>query len=128
MKKLEESLKEKNLRLTNARKIIFDILKSSERPLSPKNVCDELNKMSSLNADQASVYRNLMLFSKIGLAHKLDSGKYTACQLGKHKSKGHVHILMSCTECLSVVELSEQSTDAYTVSYTHLTLPTKRIV
>ncbi len=116
MKQLEESLKEKNLRVTNARKIIFDILKNSERPLSPKNVCDELSNLSVSNADQASVYRNLVLFSKIGLAHKLDSGKYTVCQLENDRTKRHIHIIMCCTECMGVYELNEKKTQTYMLS------------
>ncbi len=116
MNQLEDKLKGKNLRLTNARKIIFEILKGSDRPLSPKDVCDELNNLSDLKADQASVYRNLMLFSKIGLAHRLQSGKYSVCQSEGRHDDSHVHIIMSCTECTGVYELSAKSKEASQLS------------
>ena len=100
---LEENLRHKNLRVTSARKVIFEILQNSDRALSPKEVCEFLKRTTKLQADTASVYRNLTLFSEIGLTHRLQSGKYTLCQHGEdhshHTGHEHMHIVATCTSC-----------------------------
>ena len=57
-----------------------------------------------------------MLFSKIGLAHKLDSGKYTACKFGKTNNKNHMHVILSCTVCMNTQELSKKSSETLKLS------------
>ena len=112
MSRLEEKLKVKSLRVTKARKVIFDILRSADKPLSPKNICDKIGESIQSQADQASVYRNLSLFSEIGLIHRLDSGKYTACNHGSESGHNHFHLITHCLICGETQELNQNSKQA----------------
>jgi|GEM_PF-1485826 len=99
---LEDSLRQKKLRITNARKVIYQILQESDCALSPRDVCEHVKKNTGLRADSASVYRNLTLFSDIGLTHKLQSGKYSVCQHEDehhHHDHDHMHIVATCASC-----------------------------
>ena len=111
MNQLEKSLKTKKLRLTNARKVIFDLLAKSEKPLSPKSILDRIHQSKTIKADQASVYRNLMLFTEIGLVHRLDSGRYTMCKYNEHDCSGHRHIIINCSVCGAIQELNHHQKD-----------------
>ncbi len=107
MNRLEEKLKSENLRLTTPRKIIFDILRESETALSAQEVCDKMNDSIKFKADQASVYRNLSLFSKLGLVHRFQSGKYSLCQHGPKYSHDHMHIVANCSHCGKTYEVQK---------------------
>lgn len=104
MNRLESKLKTENLRLTSARKIIFQILQNSPKALSAQEICHKVQSSSGLKADQASVYRNLHLFSKIGLAHQLQSGKYSACSHHEESCHKHLHIVANCSVCGNTYE------------------------
>lgn len=109
MDNFSQSLKNNNLKLTAARKIVFDALSDSSTALSPK----ELFKQVAKKTDLVSVYRNLNLFSEIGIAHRFQDGKYTLCQ-HKHDDRGHhahVHIIVNCLSCGLTEEINEHSQD-----------------
>ena len=109
MNRLEKILKNNKLRLTQPRQLIFDILEESERALSAQDVCDKVYDVEQQKADQASVYRNLSLFSKIGLVHKLESGKYSICTHQEDPAHKHMHILASCSSCGKTYEIESHS-------------------
>lgn len=111
MTKLEVLLKNKKFRLTNARKTIYDVLCSTEKALSAQEVFHIISKTSEVDADQASVYRNLSLFSQIGLVHRLQSGKYTLCHHNEKHAHSHIHIMANCTACGNTYEVEKHSSD-----------------
>lgn len=103
--KLEERLKKNDLRLTEARRLVFETFTHSNKALTPKDI----HKALGAKTDLASIYRNLALFKEIGLIHSLSEGTYSLCQHeheegGKHK---HIHIIVSCNQCGHTEEVKE---------------------
>lgn len=105
MKRLEEKLKTEKLRLTEPRKIIFGLLMGSDKALSAQEVCTKMSESAKLHVDQASVYRNLILFTDLGLVHRLHSGKYAVCQHDKNYQHNHIHVVASCFNCGKTYEV-----------------------
>jgi len=116
MNRLEQKLKNNNLKLTAPRKVVFDILNESQIALSPKDVCDRILSSKKLKADQASIYRNLTLFSEIGLVHRFDSGKYSVCQHENHDGHKHIHIIANCLSCGKTYEVESHSPELCDIS------------
>lgn len=111
---LERKLKEKNLRLTQARKEIYQLLQNSEHSLSPKELYNLLREESKNQTDPVSVYRNLNLFSGLGLAHRFQDGKYSSChQEPAHPRNAtdhqHIHFISHCTKCGKSSEIKSHS-------------------
>lgn len=110
---LENLLKEKNLRITQARKEIYQILQKSEHSLSPKELYNLLCEESQNQTDPVSVYRNLNLFSDLGLAHRFQDGKYSSCHqepLGqKSLENKHIHFISHCSQCGKSSEIKTHS-------------------
>ena len=108
MDNLFQSLKEKNLKLTSSRKVVFEALSKSDRALSAKELFGQIPDKTDL----VSVYRNLSLFSEIGIAHKFQDRRYSLCQNHSEdccNESSHVHVMMNCTECGLTKELHGQS-------------------
>lgn len=116
---LKDSLKNNNLRWTNARQVVFDILENSQKALSARDIFKKIEQTTDIKTDQVSVYRNLSLFSEIGLAHRMQDGRYSLCKHGQsdgaHASHAHhhdhVHIIASCDKCGRTSELEDHSDD-----------------
>jgi len=106
MMKLEEKLKKNDLRLTEARKLIFDTLSKSNKALTAKDLHQSLES----KADLASIYRNLTLFKEIGLVHSLSDGAYSLCD-HEHEDEDHkhIHIIVSCKSCGFTEEVKEHN-------------------
>ncbi len=114
---LKESLKSHNLRWTTARQIVFDVLTKSSHALTPKDVYTSISRLQTLKTDQVSVYRNLALFSEIGLAHRMQDGRYSICKHGAddhhdhlHKQE-HLHIIVNCLQCGKTNEIEDHEDD-----------------
>ncbi|MCJ8276318.1 MAG: transcriptional repressor [Bdellovibrionales bacterium] len=110
MNNFTESLKSNNLKLTSARKIVFDALSKSSRALSPKEVFQAVNDKTDL----VSVYRNLSLFADIGVAHRFQDGRYSLCQHQHDHSKEaapHIHIITHCLDCGLTREIEKHSSE-----------------
>lgn len=103
--RFSERLKQKNLRITNSRSEIFRVLQESSVSLSAKDVFAIIQKKSDLKTDQVSVYRNLTLFSQIGLAHRMQDGKYSACMQDEDQHQ-HLHVLANCSRCGNTFEIA----------------------
>ncbi len=110
---LETTMKSNKMRLTKARKALYKILTQSESAFSAKEICDQLEGLDEVQSDPVSVYRNLAVFTEMGLAHKLSDGKYVACrsECEKNCSK-HVHVISTCLDCGKAQEVSVPSTHA----------------
>lgn len=107
IERLETKLKESGLRLTGPRKVVYTQLSKSSKALSAKELFERIEAHSEANADLASVYRNLDLFSEIGIVHEVFSGKYSLCAQADHK--GHVHVVTVCSRCGQANEVKSHS-------------------
>ena len=108
-KNLQQILKSKKMRLTKARLMIFNILNQSDCSLSAKEIFEKTREFSDIKTDQVSVYRNLSLFKNLGLAHRLQNGKYSLCrQEHKHQYK-QLHIIANCYYCGKAYEIRKHT-------------------
>jgi len=103
---LAGALKRAEHRITRPRQLIFKILESQARPLTPKEIFNHLKKKGVVKADLVSIYRSLNLFLDLKLVHKLADGRYTLCRHQEehpharaHTKHAHVHTLSQCTRC-----------------------------
>jgi len=94
--------KEKKLRLSHPRLLIFQELSNASSPLSPLEIYQNLLKKKK-KVGLTSIYRSLELFESLGFVFKIVNGsnvKYKLCELENH----HHHIV--CKACGNVVELN----------------------
>ena len=90
--KIEQLIKDKNIKLTTARVKLLDILKSSSRPLCYEDV------KKDISMDKATFYRNISMFEEEGILNAFESNdKKRYFEL---KLKPHAHFV--CVECNSV--------------------------
>ena len=85
-----EIIRQSGYKVTPARKLVFEILKGTHKPMSAKNVFEAAAK----KIDMASVYRALQLFVAIGIAYKEKAEDMDLYYLAEKK---HHHII--CREC-----------------------------
>jgi len=93
--------KDKKLRLSHPRLLLYQELSNTITPLSPQEVYQSLLKKQK-KIGLTSIYRSLDLFESMGMVFKIingSSGKYKLCEIDEH----HHHII--CKACGSVVEL-----------------------
>lgn len=104
--RLIESLKSKKMRVTEARKVIYQVLSQSDKALSVQNVFSEIQSASDIKTDKVSVYRNLSLFSELGLVHRFQDGKYSLCTHNhSDEHHKHLHVVANCQTCGSTFEV-----------------------
>jgi Fur family ferric uptake transcriptional regulator len=99
---LKSLFKEKNLRKSYPRLLIYQELSNVKIPLSPQELYQCLMKKRR-KIGLTSIYRSLELFESLGIVFKIVNGssvKYNLCELEEH----HHHII--CKACGSVVELN----------------------
>jgi Fur family ferric uptake transcriptional regulator len=93
--------REKKLRLSHPRLLIYQELSNAATPLSPQELFQSLIR-GKKRIGLTSIYRSLDLFESLGIVFKMINGstaKYKLCELEDH----HHHIV--CKACGSVVEL-----------------------
>ncbi len=99
---VKASLKEKNLRLSRPRLLIYGELADSNSPVTPQELYRRLRN-KNWNIGLTSIYRSLELFESLGIAFKITSApsivRYKICEVRAH----HHHII--CKTCGEVVEL-----------------------
>jgi Fur family zinc uptake transcriptional regulator len=102
MKKLSEDT---DLKITDLRKDILDIILSAKKPLSAYDVLDLL-KTKRTNAKPPTVYRVIEYFVEKKVIHRVETtNKFVGCsQLDNFKTKYH-GILFLCQECGNSFEL-----------------------
>lgn len=94
--------KDKKLRLSHPRLLIYQELSNAKTPLSPQELYQGLLKKKR-RIGLTSIYRSLDLFESLGMVFKIMNGsnvKYKLCELEDH----HHHII--CKGCGNVVELN----------------------
>ncbi len=95
-------IKERKLRLSGPRSLIFQELSAAGEPLSPREIYYSLHK-ERRRIGLTSVYRVLGLFESLGIVFKVVNGSksgYKLCELEDH----HHHII--CKNCGHVEELN----------------------
>jgi Fe2+ or Zn2+ uptake regulation protein len=109
---LKKTLKERGLRNTKSRTLVFEVLKKAKVALSTKEIFEELSTNRKVKTDLVSVYRNLDILTEIGLAHKFQDGRYKSCD-HDHQSDDqqhdHIHVLFTCSSCSRIEEVSSHS-------------------
>ena len=93
--------KDKKLRLSHPRLLLYQELSNAITPLSPQELYQSLLKKQK-KIGLTSIYRSLDLFESLGMVFKIINGssvKYKLCEIDEH----HHHII--CKACGSVVEL-----------------------
>ena len=93
--------KDKKLRLSHPRLLIYQELSNAKTPLSPQELYQNLKK-NKKKIGLTSIYRSLDLFESLGIVFKISNGssvKYKLCEIKNH----HHHII--CKACGDVVEL-----------------------
>jgi len=103
---IEKLINTKNIKLTNARKAILEILISSDKPLSYEDIKNELSM------DKATFYRNITKFEEENIINSFESNdKKRYFEILKIK---HSHFI--CTRC-SKIECIHKKLDLNLVNY-----------
>lgn len=107
---LRTTLREKKLRATPARIRVLALLRDRDKPLSHADVVDALD---GHGFDRATLYRNLMDFVQVGLAHRENHGdrvwRFALAGGIDQPTHAHVHPHFVCTQCGDMRCLPEQS-------------------
>jgi Fur family transcriptional regulator, ferric uptake regulator len=99
---LQKELKSAGYSMTSVRQTIFIALENNE-PRTMQQIIKSVH-----NVDRASVYRNLSLFEKLGIVHRLVSGWKYKIELADKFHYHHHHI--TCTKCSNTTEIKEDNT------------------
>lgn len=95
-----DRLKQANLRVTQPRRHLLEVLEQADRPYSAEEL---LSKAESGSLDLVTIYRNMTIFAEHGLVQviQLESGK----QLFELHVDGDHHHHIICRECHDTVRL-----------------------
>jgi Fur family ferric uptake transcriptional regulator len=108
---LRDRLREKGLKCTGPRLAVLALVTSAESPLTHAEVVERLNDHGF---DRATVYRNLIDLTEVGLLERTDLGdhvwRFELAKSGQHRNQ-HPHFV--CSTCGDVVCLPP---DAVTVT------------
>ncbi len=100
--KLQEILTQHGYRLTTARKTTFQLLDTPE----PQAMADIITRARS-NIDRVTVYRNVELFEKLGIVHRVMAGWKYKLELSDNFISHHHH--MSCTNCGTLIDIADDA-------------------
>lgn len=117
--RFKQILTQHNYHLTKAREATFRLLLGPE----PQSINQLLSKANG-TVDRVSVYRNLELFEKLGLVHRMYVGWKYKFELSDEFLAHHHHL--SCLDCGQVIDIEdEQHIDEFiqTVAATFHFLP-----
>lgn len=93
-------LRERGYKATSARLAVLKFLQKYQRPISPKKISDQLAK----KANQATVYRILKTFKKMGLVRQIDlQHDHTHFELIRPHDHHH-HFVCQC--CGRITDIS----------------------
>jgi Fur family zinc uptake transcriptional regulator len=94
-------LSEHGYRLTQARLLTFKLLINAE----PQAVSEILAKSKGL-VDRASIYRNIELFEKLGIIHRIYVGWKYKLELSDEFVSHHHHL--SCLKCGMIIDIEDE--------------------
>jgi len=99
--KIEELMKNKNIKLTTARVKLLEILEKADRPL-----CYEEFK-TDISMDKATFYRNISKFEEEGILNAFESNDKKRYFEVKQNSHAHfVCVVCNSVECIKNIEIS----------------------
>jgi Fur family ferric uptake transcriptional regulator len=102
---LRGAIRGKGLRATPSRLAVYELLRSTDTPMSHGDVADRLANQAW---DRATIYRNLTDLAEVGLARRTDVGDHVwrfEVLTEEHAGAAHPHFV--CTECNTVQCLPE---------------------
>lgn len=107
---LKERLRTAGLRATSARAAVLRCLIEADAPLTHADVCERL---AAQGYDRATLYRNLIDLTEVGLATRTDLGdhlwRFELTGREQHEDTMHPHFV--CSECGEVSCLPEEALD-----------------
>lgn len=92
---------DKGYRLTSAREKTFKLLASPE----PQSIKEILLKARG-SVDRVSIYRNIELFEKLGIVHRIYIGWKYKLELSDEFISHHHHL--SCLDCGKVIDIEDE--------------------
>ncbi len=105
-------LREHKYQVTSARLATFDLLKAPQ----PQTLQQILSRADGA-VDRVSVYRNVDLFEKLGIAHRIYIGWKYKLELSDVFTGHHHHL--SCLRCGAIIDIDdEQHIDEFIASIT----------
>ncbi|HZZ73104.1 MAG TPA: transcriptional repressor [Pirellulales bacterium] len=106
--KLRDAIRASGLRCTAARLAVLQHLATASRPLTHAEVADQLN---GKNFDRATIYRNLMELTEVGLAARIELGdhvwRFEVKRADHSEANEHPHFV--CVDCGEVSCLPSES-------------------
>lgn len=94
-------LKRNNQKITKTRLRILDQLAEIKHPLNPYEL---IKQSTDSTIDITTIYRNLELFEKIGIVHKVQSLWWYLPCTHEHKECSKAHDIIICTSCNTINE------------------------
>lgn len=101
MLNLKQALASDGYRLTDARKATFKLLVNSE----PQSMSEVLAKANG-KVDRVSIYRNVEVFEKLGIVHRIYVGWKYKIELSDEFMTHHHHL--SCLECGKIIDIEDE--------------------
>lgn len=89
-------------RLTKTREDTFKLLTG----LGPQSISEILAKAKHAKVDRVTVYRNIELFEKLGIVHRIYIGWKYKLELSEEFVAHHHHL--SCLNCGSVIDIEDE--------------------
>lgn len=122
----KKTLRSAGLRATSARAAVLECLSRASGPLTHAEVCEQL---ASQGYDRATLYRNLMDLTDVGLAVRTDLGdhlwRFELVGRNRHDDSAHPHFV--CSECGEVRCLPEDAVDVKPVRGIPRSLKRKKV-
>ncbi len=100
--KFRQILAKGGYRLTEAREDTFELLISPE----PQSVREILAKAAG-KVDRVSIYRNIELFEKLGIVHRIYVGWKYKLELSDEFIAHHHHL--SCLKCGKIIDIEDEA-------------------
>lgn len=102
LQRFRELLTERNHRITHAREQTFRLLLHPE-PQSVKELLERANE----TIDRVTIYRNLDLFEKLGIVHRIYVGWKYKLELSDEFVAHHHHL--SCLSCGLMIDIADEA-------------------
>jgi Fur family ferric uptake transcriptional regulator len=99
--KLKQVLTDNGYHITKAREATFKLLVSPE----PQSISQVLTRAKNV-VDRVSVYRNVDLFEKIGIVHRIYVGWKYKLELSDQFVAHHHHL--SCLNCGKIIDIEDE--------------------
>lgn len=98
---LKERIKKSGMRMNKTKKLVFELLKESDHPLSPQEIASQIPSVHFV-----SIYRTLDSLRQAGVVSMVPRGFKNLFELSDHFSPHHHHI--SCEYCGSMKGIDSQ--------------------